>query len=102
MDALRTHASKREFIVAVVVISGLAGCATTSSNPMPVANTNVAATPEAAQWSPPQVAARGSETHASSATAAPNKGNTWTVLSRIGELDGNSARQDGPGQSFTE
>jgi putative membrane protein len=83
MNALRTHADKREVIIAAVVISALAACGT-SSNRASVANTNVvAAAPEAARRSAPRVPARPSHTHASSAPAAPNRGNTRTVLSQI-------------------
>jgi predicted outer membrane protein len=78
MNPLRTHAGKREIIIAAVVISALAGCGT-PSNRAPVANTNVTAAPEAA----PRAPARPFRTHASSAPAAPKKGNTRTVLSQI-------------------
>jgi putative membrane protein len=82
MNPLRTHAGKREIIIAAVVISALAGCGT-SSNRAPVANTNVAAAPEAAPRSAPRAPARPFQRHASSAPAAPKKGNTRTVLSQI-------------------
>jgi putative membrane protein len=89
VNTLRTHAGKREVIIAAVVISALAGCGT-SSNRASAANTNVAAAPEAVQRSAPQAPARPSQTHAASAPAAPNKapavpnkGNTRTVLSQI-------------------
>ena len=82
MNALRTHVGKREVIIAAVVISALAGCGT-SSNRAPVANTNVAAAPEAAPRSAPRAPARPFQRHASSAPAAPKKGNTRTVLSQI-------------------
>src|SRR6266851_542831 len=83
MNTLRTHAGKREVIIAAVLIAALAGCGP-SSNQAPVANTNVvAAAPEVAQRSAPQAPARPSQTHASSAPAAPNKGNTRAVLSQI-------------------
>jgi hypothetical protein len=82
MNALRTHADKREVIIAAEVISALTGCGT-SSNRAPVANTNVAAAPEALQRSAPQALTRPSQTHAPSASAASNKGNTRTVLSQI-------------------
>src|SRR5216684_7201259 len=82
MNTLRTHAGKREVMIAAVVIAALAGCGT-SSNRASVASTNVAAAPEAAQRDAPQAPARPSQTHASSAPAAPNKGNTRAVLSQI-------------------
>jgi putative membrane protein len=84
MNALRTHVGKREVIIAAVVISALAGCGT-SSNRAPVANTNVAAAPEAAPRSAPRTPARPFQKHASSAPVAPKKGtgNTRTVLSQI-------------------
>ena len=82
MNTLRTHAGKREIIIAAVVISALTGCGT-SSNRASAANTNVAAAPEAVQRSAPQAPARPSQTHGSSAPAASNKGNTRTVLSQI-------------------
>ena len=82
MNPLRTHAGKREIIIAAVVISALAGCGT-SSNRAPVANTNVAAAPEAAPRRAPRTPARPFQTHASSAPASPRKGNTRTVLSQI-------------------
>jgi putative membrane protein len=82
VNTLRTHAGKREVMIAAVVIATLAGCGT-SSNRAPVANTTVAAAPEARQRSAPQAPARPSQTHASSAPAASNKGNTRTVLSQI-------------------
>jgi putative membrane protein len=82
MDILRTHAGKREIIIAAVVISALAGCGT-SSNQAPVASANVTAAPAAARSRAPRAPARPSQTHASSAPAAPNKGNTGIVLSQI-------------------
>jgi putative membrane protein len=82
VNTLRTHAGKREVIIAAVVISALAGCGT-SSNRASAANTNVAAAPEAVQRSAPQAPARPSQTHTSSAPAAPNKENTRAVLSQI-------------------
>jgi putative membrane protein len=76
-------------MIAAVVISALAGCGT-SSNRASVASTNSAAVPEAVQRSAPQAPARPSHTHAASASAAPNKtpaapnkGNTRTVLSQM-------------------
>ena len=82
MNTLRTHAGKREVLIAAVVISALAGRGT-SSNRASVANTNVAAAPEAVPRSAPQARARPSQTHASSAPAAPKRENTRTVLSQI-------------------
>ena len=68
-------------MIAAVVISALTGCGA-SSNRASVANTNVAA-PETVQRSTPQARARPSQTHASSAPAAPKRTNTRTVLSQI-------------------
>src|ERR1700730_11596890 len=91
MNTLRTHAGKREIIIAAVVISAMAGCGTSSNRASvantraSVANTNVAAAPEARQWSAPRTPARPFQKHASSAPVAPKKGtgNTRTVLSQI-------------------
>ena len=89
MNTLRTHAGKREIIIAAVVISAMAGCGTSSNRASvantraSVANTNVAAAPEAAPRRAPRTPARPFQTHASSAPAAPKKGNTRTVLSQI-------------------
>jgi putative membrane protein len=86
MKTLLVHAGKREVIIAAVLIAALAGCGT-SANQGSVANTvasaNVAAAPEAAQRGAPRAPARPSQTHTSSAPAAPNKGNTRAVLSQI-------------------
>jgi predicted outer membrane protein len=82
MDILQPRAGKREVIIAAVIISALAGCGI-SSNQAPVATANVAAAPEAVRSRAPRARARPSQTHASSALAAPNKANTGTVLSQI-------------------
>src|SRR6202040_794832 len=82
MDVLQPRAGKREVIIAAVIISALAGCGI-SSNQAPVATANVVAAPEAVRSSVPRARARHSQTHASSAPAAPNKANTGTVLSQI-------------------
>jgi len=82
MGILQPRAGKREVIIAAVIISALAGCGI-SSNQAPVATANVVAAPEAVRSSVPRARARHSQTHASSAPAAPNKANTGTVLSQI-------------------
>ena len=73
-------------MIAAVVISALAGCGT-ASNRASVANTNVAAAPETVQRNTPQARSRPSQTHASSAPAAPERANTRTVLSQIHEAN---------------
>jgi predicted outer membrane protein len=86
MKTLRTHAGKKEVIIAAVVIYTFAGCGT-SSNEAPVANPNVAAAPEPAQRSTRQAPAGSSQAYASSAPAAPDEGNTRRVLSQIHEAN---------------
>jgi len=87
MDILRTRAQNREVIVAALIISALVGCGISSHQApvanAPVANANVAAAPVAAGRSARQAPAKASQTHASSAPAAPEKGDAKTVLAQI-------------------